>query len=209
MRLYLFLLSLILTTSTVSNASAAEFKISVKSSLTLFVMNEYVLNNDFQNARKYYVEDINDPLLENFPVERLIKGATTQGGSIHFKEVFYEGSYFSSGWRPSNCKGVFEIFNCSHDFDGILTDSSINLVTSDTYDEYFGIINTAHADISVYSQDTYYWTNVLGGHSVLEGESMVHRIDQISISQVPVPASGLLMLLSLVGLGGARMMRRR
>lgn len=211
MRLCVLMLSMVAIMPFIGSASAATYKISVQSSLETFSLDGYFLGaGAFENISRD-VEGINDPVLENFPWQNFIDGAFSRGGSMRFTEVFYEqGAYPDDNtyWRGSACTGVFVLFGrCDAEFQGRLTDSFINLTSSTFFSLYQ--INSESGTIDAVTDLDYFWRNALGENSVNNGETIRHRIEGISISQVPVPASGLLMLLSLVGLGGAHMMRRR
>lgn len=211
MPFFIFLLPLVLALSAFSGASAATYKIGVKTSLESFGWTEYYLNSEYVDI--YRSENANDPVLQNLPTQNLGfgfgKSISSDGGNIRFAS----GSY--DNWSSVGpCTGVFVSFTCntSESYFGRLTGSFIDLSDYYVYDEYLANINSESGIIFTTYEPIYpsSWSNSLGDHRI--GNSgfwfVSHRIDGISISQVPIPASGFMMMLSLAGLGFARKMRR-
>lgn len=211
MRLFTFLLPFIAIISTITSVSAASYRVSVSSSLAKFSLDSYHLSSGKIEYYSRNVDGKSDPVLENYPWKNFIEGAFSQGGSMRFTEVFYGPSAYpddNTYWRGSDCTGVFAMFGrCESEFQGHLTEGFIDLTSSSYW--YVHRISAASGAIDMATDLDYHWHNALGENYTNNGETVSHRIERINISPVPVPASGLLMLLSLVGLGGARMMRRR
>lgn len=205
MRFLFFAIPLFLAISALNSASAATFRIGVSTSLEGFGLTEYYLNGNY--VGDYSSTDPDDPVIENFKSFGFSKSVSSKRGVIRFAADTYD-------WRSIGpCTGVFETFTCNFPtYFGQLTGSSINLSDYYEYDEYLVNINSEIGEVfATYEPVDAKWSNSLGNHR-LGGAGywyLTHTIDGISISQVPVPASGLLMLLSLAGFGVTQRLRRR
>lgn len=207
MRFSTFLLPLIAAIFTTGSTSATTYRVSIKSSLEEFAFLDYGLNTNGHNGMgvTYVVDGANDPVLENYPYPHFLHNVFSAEGSARFTE-FFPGDG-SIGYLGSDCTGVLGHGNCRWS-SGRLTGSYIDLANSDGMGGSITKISALAGTIIYQNDYGEYWSNALGSHGIY-GESVTHRIEGISISQVPVPASGLLMLLSFVGFGAVRRMHRR
>ncbi|TCS66650.1 hypothetical protein EDD52_102468 [Primorskyibacter sedentarius] len=206
MRPLFLILWLIASIFAANLAVAATYKISVKTSLEQFSLNLIRYDEeDYPYRVRYDVRSSDDPVLENYPYQHYIDAAFSGYGSMQLSDRI--GASGSTYWTASNCTGVFVKGFCqSNYFLGQVTGSSINLLDGGYYHHSLstesGIIKTA-------TDSSYDWSNSLGNFTVLFGENIVNRIDAISISQVPVPASGLLLLMAVFGTCCARVTAKK
>lgn len=191
-------LALAVFLTTIATASAATFKIDVMTGPGTLGFSGY----DFNDAAADDIEvQANDPVLVNYPdLANLLAITATRGQVIVTQST--------SGGFPvitmSDCTGVFTTYCRAGPYDDINSFS----VSPTGFD--ISIQGSAFARISsttgrmLFSEDVNgtFWRNSLGTHLNFSSNQISHDILSFQVTQIPLPATGFLLIAGL-GLIGA------